>query len=297
MEGLIGRPITTATKKYVVPGFLKAIGYGPEAASQAANYTANIASGVVHKTSQIERCFTPMAQQTYDAVVTQKQRDKLNDWIEGGGINNEIQPQSQSQGFAEGGVTAEPTKPVDHLSGLFPEQATLLSAAKGRVSNYLNSIRPLPNQTKLAFDEENPNTAQKRSYDKALDMAIKPLAILNQVRDGSIDVEDLKHAQALYPEMMDDLRKQMTVRITKAQMDGEKPVYKVRQAMSAFMGTPLDSTLTPVAIQAAQSVFAPQPSPQAAPGPKQKKTKGSLTKLADSYQTDSQARVQRGQKG
>jgi hypothetical protein len=102
----------------------------------------------------------------------------------------------------------------------------------------------------------------------------------------------------MYPEVNHFVQKRLTDRITKAQLDNEKPSYKVRQGLSMLLGTNLDSTLTPANMQAAQSVFAPQQAAAqqpSAPAGKSKKSTSSLTKVADQYKTGDQAAASRAQ--
>lgn len=83
-----------------------------------------------------------------------------------------------------------------------------------------------------------------------------------------------------------------------AQHDGEKPSYKTRQAMSLFLGAPLDSTMTQSSIQSIQSIFSKN-KPQAQPQQqgKQKKSPNKLEKLSSQLQTPDQSRSMRANKG
>ena len=132
---------------------------------------------------------------------------------------------------------------------------------------------------------------KERAYKEALDIANKPLSVLQHVKDGTLTPENLKHFNSMYPELHDHLNKKITEKITQMQVDDERPTYKVRQGLSMFMGTPLDSTFTPANMQAAQSVFAPKPAAQQnlpAQG-KNKKGTSTLSKAAENYQTSTQA--------
>jgi hypothetical protein len=58
----------------------------------------------------------------------------------------------------------------------------------------------------------------------------------------------------------------------------EAPSYKARMGLSLFLGTPLDNTMTPQSIMAAQPK--PQQGPQQPPAPKGK-GKGSPSKMSN----------------
>ena len=303
MEKLFNRPLTSYAQKTIVPAVLKVLSNGsPEAIGQAIDYAGNISQGARNITNNVESLFKGPAQQTFDYSVSDKERQKLKDFIEQGGVDQQVQNQiqqnnSKPMGFAHGGeVPAAPIEEKNHLANLFPEQNTMLSSARGRISSYLNGLRPLPNQSKLPFDEPNPNTEQNRSYDKAIDLAINPLSIFRRIKNGQLDIEDIKHANALHPEVMDHLRKKVTERIMKAQLNNEMPSYGMRQNLSMFLGAALDGSLTQPAIAAAQNVFAQkQAAQQQAPPQKKTSNKSSLSKVSDNYRTDEQARKARAQ--
>lgn len=240
---------------------------------------------------------------------------KLDEWVEKGGVNHELQseiyrqgaPQAP-QGFAEGGEVKTPVvndKPSaipqnDGVAVHYPEQNMLMSMARGRISNYLTQLRPGANAPKLPFDDEPDQTTQKKSYDKALRIAAKPLSILDEVKRGTLDAEHMRHFNAMHPELKSLITKKMTEEIVKAQVKGKKPPYATRQAMSMFLGTSLSSELTPQNIQAAQAVFQKQKGSQQqqqapmAKGPK--KSLSSLTKSDDAFLTGNQSRTKRMQR-
>jgi len=212
-------------------------------------------------------------------------------------MQDQLQKNNGVQGFAEGGEVAEPE--TNHFANVYPEHNVLLNQAKGRIYQYLNAIRPLPDAQKLPFDEPIKDSDKERSYKKALHLAVNPLHILNHIHRGDLTPEDMQHFTSLYPEVHRFLAKKLTDRIFDAQMNDEKPKYGKRQAMSLFLGTPLDSSMTPESIQAAQMSFASKAMRTPQPQQSKKKpsgSKASLGKSAASYFTDDQARIQRSQR-
>jgi hypothetical protein len=175
----------------------------------------------------------------------------------------------------------------------YPDQNILLQAAKGRVSGYLNSIRPLKFAPKLAFDSEPDNRDQKKSYKSALDIANKPLSILGKIQKGTVQANDIKHFTSMYPEMHDHLSKKITEKIMEAQLKGQKPNHKVRQGLSMFLGAPLSGEMKPANIMAAQATFQMQ---QAQPAPAPKKKLSAIGKTDDHHLTAIQAATGRQQK-
>lgn len=237
-----------------------------------------------------------------------QRKEKIKDWIKKGGVENSLQQEIYRQNspvqMAEGGdVSQDPTEGLYNpvLSELHPTQNLMLQSTKGLVSNYLKNLMPQSNQPKLAFDDEPDTTQATKTYGQAVDIANNPLSVLKKINDGTIEPSDVKHLNAMYPELNTSLQQKVTQRITQAQLQGEKPNYAVRQGLSMFMGTPLSGELTPRNIQAAQAVFQNQQQQQqnqspAKPVTKDKKNTSKLSKSDQSFLTGNQALVARSQK-
>lgn len=310
------RPVTAAGN-LVVPAVTKWMSEGaPSRLLPILNYATQVEKGNKLLNSSVEALFSKEGGLQLGRMMdTERARDKLDKWIENGGSAQDIQQEiynqaeGSTQGFAEGGdvekgtargseKTTQPSliQASHPLSMVYPEQNIMIQAAKGRMSNYLSSIRPGKYSAKLAFDAEPDDREQKRSYHKALDIANNPLSILHEIKKGTIDPEHVKHFQTLYPELNDVLQKKLTKRISEAQLNEEKPNYKTRQGLSLLMGTPLSGELAPQNIQAAQATFAMQQPQQGGAPTKNKKNTSSLTKVDDSYLTGPQARESRQQR-
>lgn len=216
--------------------------------------------------------------------------EKIDDWVKSGGVDKEIE-EDASQGFASGGAVQSPRQA---FAVAYPMQNTMLSATRGRVYKYLNSIRPTPNQPKLPFDSETPQKEKQKQYKSALEVAANPISVLDKVSNGTVTPQDMRHLTQMYPEVYGHMSSKLTERIVNAQLSGEKPSYKKRQAMSLFLGASLDSTFTPQAIAAVQMTYAMKGQPQQQ-GTKQTKDTSKLSKAVPSYLTSEQARVQRQQ--
>lgn len=303
LEKMVGKTLGMASKR-IEPAIFRMISTGNTMGTgKIVNYATKVSKGVAMIHNGVEGLFKSGGSSVIDAYATEKDREKLKKFIEEGGLNKQIENQLQSQpqpAFAEGGVIDQNPQValgVDPVARVFPEQAALMNAAKGRIYNYLNSLRPQDNPQKLPFDVEMKNPSQERMYNRALDIANQPLTILNHIKNGELTPETLKHFTSMYPELHNHLNKKITERMLQAQMDEEKPSYKVRQSMSLFLGAPLDSSFTPASIMAAQGVYAQQQAmQQPQPGGKPKKGTSSMSKISQSYQTEDQARNARAQK-
>lgn len=303
-EKITAKPINKANQ-YITDALMKGLSTNEAPGiPNAAHYARQIGMGVNKAYEGIEKLFKVGASQVAEPVY-EGAKKQLEKFIEEGQVTQQLQNQEQaqspSQGFAHGGAVVPQDPQVsptpDRFATIFPQQNTILNAAKGRISGYLNSLRPTPNQPKLAFDEPPSDTDKKRQYEKALNFAVNPMKILDHVNRGDLTPDDMKHFTALYPEVHRYLSGELTNRIVKAQLKGEKPPYAKRQAMSLFLGANLDGSLSPAAIQAAQNVFAQkQQAQQVAQKPaKGSKKASSLEKSSQSYLTDDQAAQRRQQ--
>ena len=171
------------------------------------------------------------------------------------------------------------------LGHYLPDQASALGMATVRNIRYLASqkpstapLSPLDGPRKVAESEE-------ADYDRALEIAQQPLIVLDGVRDGRINPKDLQHLAQMYPALRAQMGDKLQAELIEAVGRGQIIPYATKIGLSAFLGQPLESSLQPQAIQAAQ----PQPTPQPQQGQPPRKS-NTLHKLPTSYQTPGQAR-------
>ena len=296
---LIGQKALSKINPVIIAATVKALEANePDGVPNVFHYAMQALKGGKKKTDGIKPLFSAgiakIAPDTSDFA-----RKKLKEFIEGGQVSQQIQNSADEQNqqppaFAQGGEVK--SAPNDSFSKIFPAQNMLLNTAKGRISNYLNGLRPAEHRPRLAFDDAPASEEQTRQYEKAIDFAVNPMSILDHVNKGDLTPEHMQHFTSLYPEVHKFLSNEMTKQITEAQLDGKKPPYGKRQAMSLFLGATLDSTISPAAIQTIQGIYASQQQAQQQQAPtKPKKGTATLSKVSNSSLTDSQARQQRQQ--
>lgn len=301
VENITKKPIGKANE-YIIDAFAKSIIANEiSGLPNAVHYASQVAKGTLLAADKIEAIFKGVASPAIEPL-SDEVYNTVHDFIASGQVGRQMQNEQENQApqaFAEGGsVSPISSNSSDKFASIFPEQNVLLNAAKGRVAGYLNQIRPLPNQSKLPFDPKPSETDKTKEYRKAVDLAANPLKILDHVNRGSLTPQDMKHFTQMYPEVYRFLSKGMTKRIIEAQLKGEKPPYAKRQSMSLFLGTPLDSTLTPEALQAVQGVFAQKKAATQGAASQRKGKRGSssaLVKTSQGFLTDDQARERRQQ--
>jgi hypothetical protein len=303
VEKITGKAASKANP-YITDAFIKSmLTNSASGLPNAIHYATEVAKGMMKTNNALDLLFKAGAPKAADPI-TQGAKDMVRSFIEDGQVDKQLENTSQELSqpqsmFAKGGEVTKPEN-SNHFATIFPEQNTLLNTAKARISGYLNSIRPLPYQSKLPFDSRRPDKIRERTYDNAIEYAVNPMKILHKMNSGRLTLEDMKHFTSMYPEVHRTLSTQITKRIIEAQLAGEKPSYAKRQAMSLFLGAPLDSSFTPASIQAAQAVFQKKKAMQQPPMPGPQK-KGSGNKMAlgkstiQSTRTDDQARLFRQQ--
>lgn len=314
-EAAVGRPV----KKYMIPAMLRAAGANkPQTINSVIDYASKINTGSNLVDRGVNNLFTAGGQQAHYGVLSDKDKEKIKKFTAQGGTNSQIQNTLNSPdqavpaqpvkppGFAEGGVVEAPESDQsdvpstpyksseDDLAEIYPAHNIMLQAARSRIYNYLNAVRPQDSQTQLPYDIKPNQEFNDDQYDKAVNYAGNPLSILNKVKDGSISHIDMTHFIQLHPDLHDHLSNKITKKITEDQLNRIDVPYKTRQGLSIFLGTPLDSTMTPSGIIAAQMSFA-QPQPQQGPQApqqqpkKQRNSPSSLGKTSKAYMTPLQS--------
>jgi hypothetical protein len=185
------------------------------------------------------------------------------------------------------------------LGHYMPEHTTALAATAATALSFLNSQRPNPTP-KSPLDTKLPaDPAKQAEYNRLLDIAAKPLVIMDKVKNGSVTSKEVAGLKTMYPDLYTNLVTKISDEMNNHLTDGGTVPYKTRIGMSLFMGMPMDSTLTGASILAAQPKHKqdqPQPQQGGQGNGVSAKTGNSLNKMVKGYQTPGQAREQHAQK-
>lgn len=181
--------------------------------------------------------------------------------------------------------------PLGSAQSYMPEHAGAMGEFTQNAINYLNGLRPnttpgLPLDTKRIV-----SPVEKAAFDRALGIAQQPLIVLDRIKKGNITVKDVEAVRTMYPSLYNRLSQKLTNEMTEAINKGDPISYKLRVGMSMFLGQPLDSTMTPQAILAAQPPATP-PQQQTAQG-LTKKGSTALSKTAQNAETQGQGAERR----
>ena len=176
------------------------------------------------------------------------------------------------------------------LGHYLPQHQASAANITTSAQQYLSQLKPKPYQSSPLDKQIEPSAAQKARYDRALDIAQSPALVLQHVKQGTLQASDLVDLKSMYPSLYQSMAQKLTNEMGSQQSDESHIPYKTRLSISLFLGQPLDSTMSPASIMAAQ----PQPKgpPPAPPGQKMKgkgKSASSLNKLSNDYKTSGQS--------
>lgn len=173
-----------------------------------------------------------------------------------------------------------------HGGEYLPDHNLVSGSLAANAVNILNSMRPeVAKQAPLDSDLK-PSESQKYLYQRALGIAEQPLMVVQHIKEGTVLPQDVQILQGLYPGLYNKLVMKLTDNVINLKSKGEMIPYKTRLGLSLFMGEPLDSTMMPMSIQAAQ----PKAEQQNQPVPRAKHSMSALNKIGSSFATSAQAR-------
>lgn len=123
--------------------------------------------------------------------------------------------------------------------------------------SYLNSKMPrAANSFPLAVNYR-PSDAEKSKFMRYYNAVNNPIGVLDQVKHGTLTNEALDALQHVHPQLLQQMQQQVVGEVKK--LDHAKISYAVKMSVAKFLGTPLDSSMTPQVIQSNQaSLNAPQ---------------------------------------
>lgn len=180
---------------------------------------------------------------------------KASDML-GGHKSDELIPSKKDRDLLKDKLSEfsqNPEKMLDvagHLGHYMPEHAAGLSAMTATAVDYLNSIKPKPQQMAPLDEPMPPDKAEEYAYDRQLDIAQQPMLLLDNVKSGTLLPQDMHTVQTIYPGLWQSILDKANEALITAKTDGIELPYKQKQTLSMLLGQPLDSTQTPMAMQA-----------------------------------------------
>jgi len=213
-------------------------------------------------------------------------------------ISSKLIPNEKDRQKLDKRVMALRDNPNDLISiggnagAYIPNQASGVAATASNAISVLANLKP-DNPKRSPLDANFPPTkAQEYKYNRALDLAEQPLMILEDVKKGTINHEEMSFLKSIYPDLVTRMQSKLMNDLNTSLAKGENIPYNTRMGLSLFLETPLDSTMTPESINAIQQQNAVAPAAQQ-PQTMPKKSMKGLEKMPGQFQTVDQARVAR----
>lgn len=178
----------------------------------------------------------------------------------------------------------------DDLGHYLPNHQMATSETSARALQYLQSIKPKPHTFGPLDRPVPPQPIEIARYNRALDIAQQPAIVLEHMKNGTLMATDIADLHNLYPALYQSLTQKITNQMTSHHAEDEPIPYKTRMSISLFLGQPVDASMQPMSIQAAQpKPQAPVPPQQGSQASGNKGTTKDLGKLSKSYQTPLQS--------
>lgn len=265
LGALVGEHALVPFFKSVLPGIAKGL-YEKALSVPGAKAVTEYGLAVAKGEAQMNSSIKTLLKSTADVSI-------------GGGLEasetarNKLDKQLQS-------LQQDPSPLMNNNSALahyMPEHAAAMGAATATAVNYLNNLRPNTAPQHPLSSKLPPNPVAQSQYNRALDIANNPLVVMNSIASGRITPHDVVTLHTVNPGAYQRLSTKLYTAVMEKVSKGETVPYKTRLGLSMFLGQPLDSTMTPQGIQAAQPV-PPQPQ-QPTPTQGGQRPKTSTTKL------------------
>lgn len=176
-----------------------------------------------------------------------------------------------------------------HVGHYLSSHQAALTEVSARAFTYLQHLKPKPFKPTPLSREIPPTAAEKARYNRALDIAQQPAIIMQHIKNGTLQQSDMTDLGAMYPGLYKTMAAKLSNEMTDAVSNGQAIPYKTRMGLSLFLGQPLDGSMNPHSIQAAQAIYLPKAPQQ----PQGMAPKGSPSKISEksakAYQTPLQA--------
>lgn len=130
-----------------------------------------------------------------------------------------------------------------------PDHTSTLSATAMTAINYLDSLKPQTVQNNMLDTPPPEDKVALQQYNRAIDIAQQPLVVLDHVKNGSIQTSDVTALKTMYPGLYSKLVNQVGQELVESKTEGVNLSYSQKLGISTFLGMPIDSTMTPGAIQ------------------------------------------------
>jgi hypothetical protein len=140
-----------------------------------------------------------------------------------------------------------------------PGASQALAALAARGVGHLDAHTP-KGGPRLALDPESkPSASELAQFNRVVEITERPTRALDHLARGTYTEEHHQTLQTVYPRLAEEMRLQVLDRLAKEMAKGTRLPHRIRFSLGLFLGTDLDSSMTPQSIAAAQAAYATQP--------------------------------------
>lgn len=274
---LLGQQALGPFFKSVLPAIIRPI---LEGKSNAAGFKGAVEYGVnVVKGSQIaDKAVKSLFKAGEDVlptslIPTEKQQQKIDKFLRSAQATPEVLLAS-SRSFGH----------------YLPQHNEAAGETVSRVAQLVNASRPNEDAPGILDAPRQPSQVEKSAYTRKLSIIEQPLVILNDIKQATITPQDVAFMKAAYPSLYTSLSQKMVNEVIEQKNAGTPIPYKLRLGLSAFLGMPLDASISPASIVANGLNSKIAPLAQQSPQGQSRGSKQAFKELPGTYATDSQSR-------
>lgn len=201
----------------------------PEALKGAAEYLSHIGRGHSNLENSIGGMFGPNERMKPDT-------------------NSRMSLQKRLDEFKE--TPAKLLEVGGNLGHYLPDEAEKLGALAQASTEYLANLKPNPPQGGPLDPPQKVDKVSQARYDRQVDIAQQPLSILQHVKDGTLQPEDMTTLKMIYPGLMQSMVEKAGAELIKAKDSGKLIPYKQQRSLAMLLGQPLSNAMTQTSMQA-----------------------------------------------
>lgn len=168
-----------------------------------------------------------------------------------------------------------------------PNHQIGISVTQANAVQYLQSIKPKDHILGPLDKPVPPQPAEIARYNRALDIAQQPAVVLHHIKEGTLQASDIADLHTMYPGIYKNMTAKLSDAMTAHHSDEEAIPYRTRVGLGLFLGAPIDKSMEPQSILAAQASSKSAGQAQQKPPPAAKTNK--LGKSISEYRTPGQA--------
>lgn len=136
------------------------------------------------------------------------------------------------------------------LGGVLPDHAGALGAKAASAVDRFGMLKPQSQQLNPMNDPIPASKMMQESYKRQLSIAQNPSLVYQEIKDGTLQPDDLQTVQAIYPKLYEKMRAQTTSALVDSKTKGQDISYKHKLALGRLLNQPLDYTQSQEAMQA-----------------------------------------------